>query len=635
MCSRLLFFACLIVASACAQTPQFTIQDLGTLPNLPSCHAEALSQSGNVTGYCGGSKVNLLTEPTVHGFLYSNGVITDLNLTNGTTPLPTAVNDSGVVAGAFVKINRENFSGTGEPFVFQNGTVTLPTGPMNGVLPFALNNAGQLVGGSFNVSAASTNVFIDSTPVVYAVAKGATTVLPTQSGTGAAALGINASGTVAGAGVGELGTFTPLLWQNGALQTLPMLSGYKQSMATSVNDSGVAAGFAFDLNFSVLSDPSAVSHAVLFNADGSVTDLGVVANTSNSMALGINNSGWVVGFSTNNLPDFSLGLAASFYPAATSYHAFLYANGTMNDLTSLLTNGTGWTLSFANAVNNAGQIAGTGIYLGQAGPVEHAFLLTPVPAAPVPAITSIAGAGLSVPGVTTLSNNGLFTVFGTVLASGTTGLSPATIVNNQLPTNLGGTCVQGGNTKWGLFFVSPTQINALAADLPASGTVPVSVITNCGTANEVATPAVNVAVAAAAPEFLYFVLNANGQDPVAAVQSLTGAYVGPPGLVAGATFTPAHAGDFITAYGVGWGATTSTEPIGTLASSVASLTNHYSLTLGGKPVAVSYAGLSPDSAGLYQINFTVPSGLAAGNQPLVLTVDGISSPAQAYIAVSE
>jgi uncharacterized protein (TIGR03437 family) len=68
---------------------------------------------------------------------------------------------------------------------------------------------------------------------------------------------------------------------------------------------------------------------------------------------------------------------------------------------------------------------------------------------------------------------------------------------------------------------------------------------------------------------------------------------------------------------------------------VASLTNHYSLTLGGKPVAVSYAGLSPDSAGLYQINFTVPSGLAAGNQPLVLTVDGISSPAQAYIAVSE
>jgi uncharacterized protein (TIGR03437 family) len=57
--------------------------------------------------------------------------------------------------------------------------------------------------------------------------------------------------------------------------------------------------------------------------------------------------------------------------------------------------------------------------------------------------------------------------------------------------------------------------------------------------------------------------------------------------------------------------------------------------LGGKPVAVSYAGLSPDSAGLYQINFTVPSGLAAGNQPLVLTVDGISSPAQAYIAVSE
>jgi len=258
-----------------------------------------------------------------------------------------------------------------------------------------------------------------------------------------------------------------------------------------------------------------------------------------------------------------------------------------------------------------------------------------VAAAPVPIINSVAGAGLSVPGVTSISNNGLFTIFGAAFASGITGLSSATIVNNQLPTNLGGTCVEQGTTKLGLFFVSPTQINALAANLPASGTVPISVITNCGTANEVATAVVNVQVAAAAPEFLYFVLNNNGQDPVAAVQSLTGAYVGPAGLVAGATFAPAHAGDFVTAYGVGWGPANSTDPIGTLASGSAILTDKYTLTLGGKAIKAQYAGLSPGSAGLYQINFTVPSGLPAGNLPLVLTVDGIASPAQAFLSIAD
>ncbi len=49
---------------------------------------------------------------------------------------------------------------------------------------------------------------------------------------------------------------------------------------------------------------------------------------------------------------------------------------------------------------------------------------------------------------------------------------------------------------------------------------------------------------------------------------------------------------------------------------------------------LSYAGLTPGYTGLYQINFTVPSGLAAGNQPLVLTVNGVATTLNAYIAVS-
>jgi uncharacterized protein (TIGR03437 family) len=121
---------------------------------------------------------------------------------------------------------------------------------------------------------------------------------------------------------------------------------------------------------------------------------------------------------------------------------------------------------------------------------------------------------------------------------------------------------------------------------------------------------------------------------VAAVEATTNAYVGTPGLIPGATFAPAHAGDVLTAYGVGWGPTSPAVSIGILAAGAAQLTSSYSLTLGGKTAEISYIGLSPDSAGLYQVNFTVPAGLS-GNQPLVLTVDGVTTTSNAFIPIAD
>jgi uncharacterized protein (TIGR03437 family) len=639
MVVRPLFFSFLVLsACAFAQTPQFTIQDLGSLPNLQACVATALSQSGNVTGYCGGNiGSSLLIDPAIHGFLYSNGTMTDLNLTAESTPWPMAVNDSGTVAGAYVNISLIDATITATPFIVQqNGSISMPQGDMQGVLPFALNNAAQLAGSSIQVSAGVFNLFINSEAVSYTVGGGATSIL----GLGEAAFGINSTGTIAGASISHNGAIiVPLLWQNGKSQTLPILSGYTQSAATSVNDSGVAAGLASEINFTQTADPLATAHAVMFNSAGTVTDLGVVSSDKSSIATGINNSGWVVGFSSNGPPDFTMQLHAVLYSptdSTSTYRAFLYASGKMYDLATLVTNGTGWSLAYATAINNAGQIIGTGIFQSATGPEQHGFLLTPVPATstPSPNITAVVGAGLSVPAVTTISANGLFTIYGNLLASTPASVTQADIVNNQLPTNLGATCVESGATKWGVFYVSAGQVNALAGDLPSSGTVPVSVVTNCGTANEVATPPVNVPVAPASPEFLYFVANANGKNPVVAIEALTGALVGAPGLIASGTFAPAHSGDILTAFGVAWGATTSTDPIGTLDTVAETLTSSHSLTLGDKPVDVSYAGLTPTFAGLYQVNFTVPSGLAAGDQPLVLTVNGTPSPTGPYITIA-
>jgi len=237
--------------------------------------------------------------------------------------------------------------------------------------------------------------------------------------------------------------------------------------------------------------------------------------------------------------------------------------------------------------------------------------------------------------VTAISSNGYFTIFGTNFAPPGTSrqLASSDIVNGSLPTNLGSTCVNVGPARAFLSYLSPTQVNAIAPSLPATGLVALSVVTNCATPNEITSPVVNVRVAAATPEFLYWQQNTNGQDPVIAVDAVHGDYIGPPGLIPGLTFKAATAGDVLTIYGISFGQTGSGPAPGLIPSAADSVTPGYSVTIGGTSASVSYVGVTPGSAGLYQVNVTVPAGLAPGNHSIVLTVNGASSPVGAFIAI--
>lgn len=610
--------------------PKYTIQDLGSLAGAPACAATAISPSGQVTGYCtaaGGSPVS--ASPT-RAFVYSNGVMKDLGQSPQPTVVPTAINDSGLIAGTFININL--FSGfTVAPFVYQNGSIQTLAGVPSDFVPFGLTNSGQIAGTRVTVQGTNVNSFYFHSQALSVPAPGSqSTVLPPQSGTQGAAFGLSRNGGwVAGGSIDPAAAFVkPTLWHNGNPQALPVLTGFQSGGAISVNDSGMAAGMAFNYDLTLSSDPNAAAHAVFFN-NGAITDLGVLAGDKSSMALSINNSSSITGFSSALIPQLGLQLVALLYPASSNYHAFIYTNGTLYDLNKLVTVGAGWQLCFANAINDAGQIVGTGLFQGQ----QRAFLLTPVS---TPQITAVVGGGLSVPSVTNISANGILTIYGNAFTpSGVSrNVSGSDLVNNSLPTNLANTCVQSGNTRWSLYYVSAGQINALAGPLPASGTVPVSVIANCGAASEIASASFNVPVAAQSPEFFYFVQRPNGQNPVAALFALSGAYAGPPGLIPGATFTPAHVDDVLTVFGTGWGPTDPPAVIGTLASGAASITGQYSLTVGNVQANVSYAGLSPTFAGLYQINFVVPQ-VPAGNQPIVLTVNGVASPLGAFLTIGQ
>jgi uncharacterized protein (TIGR03437 family) len=250
----------------------------------------------------------------------------------------------------------------------------------------------------------------------------------------------------------------------------------------------------------------------------------------------------------------------------------------------------------------------------------------------------VVGAGLSVPKVRHLAPNGLYTIFGENFAQPGGGwqVGPADLVNGQLPIRFQGVCVGVGGTLAPLIHVYPGQVSFQAPNLNTSGAVGVQVILNCRENGEVRSNVENVEMRVASPEFLFFVQNADGRNAVAAVDAVTGAYIGPPGLVAGGNFAPAKPGDLVTIFGSGFGATNPLFFAGDLADRIAPVTGGVSITLGGQPVAASdilYVGATPGFAGLYQINLRIPADAADGNLPLSISVSGVPSPDGAYLTV--
>src|SRR5262249_50580395 len=157
-------------------------------------------------------------------------------------------------------------------------------------------------------------------------------------GTESSARAINASGQIAGTTAVGSGSHA-VMWDRGTVRDLGGLPGCPNTMATSINDSGQVVG-----------DSHNSSWGPAFLADsGGMHGLGTLGGPF-SEAWGINNQGQVVGHSTVSSDKNQ------------DWHAFLYSGGVMTDLNDLLPAGSGWVLTEAEAINDAGQIAGTGMF---------------------------------------------------------------------------------------------------------------------------------------------------------------------------------------------------------------------------------------------------------------------------------
>ena len=97
------------------------------------------------------------------------------------------------------------------------------------------------------------------------------------------------------------------------------------------------------------------------------------------------------------------------------------------------------------------------------------------------------------------------------------------------------------------------------------------------------------------------------------------------------TAAAANPGDVLSLYATGLAATTTSVAPGLVFSGAYPTSATPTVTIGGIAAAVSFSGLV--GAGLYQINLTVPATLTSGAYPVVVSVNGSSSPARAFLTV--
>jgi uncharacterized membrane protein len=373
----------------------YTVTDLGSIsPTAINSWAQVV---GNYNG---------------RAYLYTLGRVQPLSVPNGSTfSDAVAINDLGMVAGTtdgpgtaaspYTGVPDTACGSLTQPVIWKNGRVQ-KLGTVGFQAEFAsywcgfseygsgMNASGQVIGFTpelFDLYAwavlwtpkASSKLPV--TPVVSANQLNlfGSSWVPTL------ALSINNTGEI----VGENGVPGGIvahatLWKNGTTTDLGGLySGDPISVASaasSVNDVGQMVGWASTAppDFFECYGPSSTDcpiHAVLWNANGAITDLGTLPGDSVSAAVKINLFGLVIGGSGNSVARSLSGSG----PLQVPGRPFIWSKHTgMRDLNTLIAANSGWVLQSVTDMNAWGQIVGTGIHNGK----TRGFLLTPTKIAP-------------------------------------------------------------------------------------------------------------------------------------------------------------------------------------------------------------------------------------------------------------
>ncbi|NOU14538.1 MAG: hypothetical protein HOO92_11365, partial [Methylococcaceae bacterium] len=330
--------------------PAYTVTDLGTLGGTYS-NGAALNEAGQIVGHS-----HLLTNTPLHAFLWQEGVgLEDLGTLGGSHALASGINNFGQIVG-HSQITGDTAK---RGFIWKAGALqVLPTLGGNESRALAINDNGAVTGAAKNLGDSAEHAF------VWQASTGNTIDLgPLNSNSQGS--DINFNGQVVGYVQDASGTHAAL-WTppySAGPTNLGTLGG-SYSEANAVNIAGQVTGVA-----SILGDSQ--FRGFIWQAGQGMVDLGsLTPNSTDTAGIDINANGDVVGYSTTT------GGAAK--------RAIIRKNGTpLADLNGLILPNSGWVLSEARAINDAGQITGIGTLTKIDAPnnlnrVEyHAFLLSP------------------------------------------------------------------------------------------------------------------------------------------------------------------------------------------------------------------------------------------------------------------
>jgi probable HAF family extracellular repeat protein len=334
----LILFSALGIDTPRGAAPPYTLIDLGTFNNVQSAQALDVNDRGQVVGVAGGNRA----------FIWQNGAKTDLGtLASGSSASASGINEASQIVGYSALTTPPTGS---HAVMWSNGTIAdlTPDVPANqSVVATAINEAGQVAANIYWTSA-------------FLVQNGVRTPLGDLGGGSSFAHDINDSGVVVGASYTNqlmpLGFMQhPFKWQNGVMTDLGLLAGDEDGGASAINTAGQIVGS------SGRTDPDTYEsfYRAFIYANGVMTALPVPS--WEAYAGDINDHGVVVG---------SMRAGGGF----SNFHAWVYIDGVVTNLNTLIPAGTGLHIAYANAINNQGQIAATAF---DAQGRYHAVLLTP------------------------------------------------------------------------------------------------------------------------------------------------------------------------------------------------------------------------------------------------------------------
>jgi probable HAF family extracellular repeat protein len=330
----------------------YSITDLGSL-GYPTTFPAALNESGEATGTsylaeevpitCTDKRdKNCKTHPE-RAFLFSAGKMTALAVAGGLTPIEgAAINASGEVAGTATSSHGR------EAFVEKSGQLSgLGALVSGGTSSAAAISESGAVAGSSSVSEGGEHAFLYSNGKMTDLG-----LIPGSGGVFTAASGINSSNQVVGSGDNAASDERAWLYSNGKMTDLGTLGG-PNAAAYAINNGGEIVGSSQTAKDS--------EHPFLYKG-GKMIDLG--AFNLESVATAISNSGVIVG------QTYELEKSGN-----AVFHAFIYSGGHFQDLNNLIPAGSGFVLTGASGINDAGQILveAQSTSSGQA----HALLLNP------------------------------------------------------------------------------------------------------------------------------------------------------------------------------------------------------------------------------------------------------------------